>query len=586
MYFCLQKTMSMRHFYIFLTVLIGSVPAFSQVTAIVSEGLFQIDETRNLILVNQDLEGINAQNSGSYFSKIELDKLYNLSENVVEFEYGVSYEVTDPATSENYKLNFTKLPIISIVTEYEIVDEPRVPAHFFMSEPDGNITDEFIGIEYRGGFSQSFPKKSMRIEFVTEEGGDEEKDVSLLGLREDGDWNIQAMFNEPLRFNNVVSFEIWDEINTLYYAAEEPEAINGVRMKYVEVFLKGGYMGVYGLGERVDRKQLKLKKIKNGLMKGELYKGVNWDYATLFLSAPSYNNNSDYWAGFELQYPKPEEMIDWKNLHDFISFAVESSNEEFYSEYENRLVSDNFIDYYIFLNLLRAGDNTGKNIFLAKYTTDEPYFIVPWDLDGTFGIWWDGSQTGTVDDNLSNNLYERLIADCTEGGFSERMKNRWAVLRQNEITFDHISGKFQQKIDYLSENGAYEREYTRWHGNGWYYFPEGDPTDFIQEKSDYFNGWLQDRLDYLDVYFPTLCPSMGTVENQKSLISVYPNPVFNELTVNSEKSDRFKIFGLSGQKVMEGTLVPGINKFDFSGFAPGVYLLISEKGEKVKILKK
>lgn len=145
-----------------------------------------------------------------------------------------------------------------------------------MIETNQSFLEFHIGIQYRGGWSQSLPKKSMEIEFWTDSTGTETVDHSLLGMRSDDDWNLQAMYNEPLRIRSKTSNDLWRMINTLHYQNQEPKAINGIRMKYVELFVNNEYRGLYCLGEKVDRKQLKLKKY-NGNIRGELYKGVSWE---------------------------------------------------------------------------------------------------------------------------------------------------------------------------------------------------------------------------------------------------------------------------------------------------------------------
>jgi hypothetical protein len=79
------------------------------------------------------------------------------------------------------------------------VDEPKVPAMFTMIESDSNTTTSDIGIEIRGGSTQIFSKKSYKIVFRDNALPQNNKDVSLLGMRSDDDWDLQAMANEPLR---------------------------------------------------------------------------------------------------------------------------------------------------------------------------------------------------------------------------------------------------------------------------------------------------------------------------------------------------------------------------------------------------
>ena len=137
----------------------------------------------------------------------------------------------------------------------------------------------------------------------------------------------------------------------------------------------------------MDRKQLRLKKEDDGEIRGELYKGILKDVGVLFTGAPSFDNLEDTWKGYEYDYP---DIIDWTELHKTVSFVVGTDEEMFLESVSSVFDIDNLVNYFIFLNLTRAEDNTGKNIFLAKYDVNEPYFYVPWDLDGIFGMRWDG----------------------------------------------------------------------------------------------------------------------------------------------------------------------------------------------------
>ncbi len=49
-------------------------------------------------------------------------------------------------------------------------------------------------------------------------------------------------------------------------------------------------------------------------------------------------------------------------------------------------------------------------MYIAKYKEDEPYFIVPWDLDATFGRLYSNSiRLTTPNGVLRNRLYTRLL---------------------------------------------------------------------------------------------------------------------------------------------------------------------------------
>ncbi|MEZ5037196.1 MAG: CotH kinase family protein [Chitinophagales bacterium] len=565
----LRNILKVRLFVILSLFFFNSLNA--QSTILIPNGQFQIDYSKQLIVSNFNILAINSTLEEA-FNKIQLDKIYTFSAPISSVEIGKSYPIKDEE-GHRYQLFFTELPLIHITTNNIIVDEPRRFASFFMAESNGMIVNEHIGIEYRGASSQNYPKKSLRIEFWADSTGEETKDVRLLGMREDDDWNLQAMYNEPLRFNNVVSFDLWQQIDTLYYIKKEQKAVNGVNMKYAEVFINNEYRGVYGVGERVDRSQLKLKKFKDDEIRGELYKGSDWTDAVLMNKAPVYDNSKALWAGFEYEYPDAEEIIDWENLYNLISFVEKSSDEEFYLAYPDKMVVDNLVNYFIFLNLTYAADNTGKNLYIAKYDKNEPYFYVPWDLDGTFGLFWDGSNHNNTTGLLSNNLYNRLLKDCSENGFVEKLKSRWKFLRTQVITYENITQMFEKQMEYLSRNGIYQREELAWNK---YIYPK---TQYA-----YTTNWLKLRLNNLDSFFSQDCKGFDFKDNIPYSFILFPNPTSSLLNIQSEISDEFYIYDINGIVLKSGYISTGLNIIDVSDLKCGIYFFKPLKSNPNKFI--
>ena len=212
-----------------------------------------------------------------------------------------------------------QIPSIHITTEQEIVDEPKVPALFTFTDTDGQSWTKDIGIEIRGGFSQVLPKKTYDIEFWDDPTGEESVDVTFGDLREDDDWVLDAMYNEPLRINSFITHKLWLEMNELYYRDLEPEAKSGADVMYVEVSVNGEYNGIYMLSEEIDRKQLKLRRNEGENILGELYKGYAWDDAVLYNNPDATPNNaSSTWSGFEYRYLSLNIQISWKTHIDYI----------------------------------------------------------------------------------------------------------------------------------------------------------------------------------------------------------------------------------------------------------------------------
>jgi spore coat protein H len=527
----------------------------------VGPSMYQIDHTNHIILVNQSTQQLNEQ-SDLQAESILLDKVYSFTEAVDSITTDKKYLVTDK--KEVYTLYFTQLPIIHLKTRHQIVDEPRVHATFTMTEKSGKVTTSDIGIEIRGGFSQVYPKKSYRIAFSEDSTGMVGKDVSLLGMRSDDDWNLQALYNEPMRARSKSANELWQEVHQIYYKESEPEATNGIRMEYAELFLNNEYRGLYTVGERMDRKQLKLKKY-DGKVKGELYKSSAYTEATSFARALPYNNELEEWDGFEMEYP--DEIVEWKNLHDFVNFTATSTDAVFYKEYKSRFHLKNAVDYFIFLNLLRATDNTAKNLYIAKYKSGEPYYFVPWDLDGVLGTNWLGAQDTVTNDILSNHFYDRLLRDYSEDGFRATLKSRWNELRESIITKEHILEKVQTNQNYLADNAVYDREQMIWL-----------TFDANPAQNDYMAGWLTNRLKFLDGYFNQPYAVLASTPRAKTTLgfSVYPNPAENQVNLAFERpitGGAVSVQTLSGKVVLQQSVSGQQTEVMVNTLPAGLYLL-------------
>ncbi|OUJ71895.1 CotH kinase family protein [Hymenobacter crusticola] len=544
--------------------------AFAGNTITISPNFYHIDNKQHIIVINKKVEDVNAD-ADELRTHLVLDKDYIFVEPPLLVNTASSYQVK--FQNITYTTYFTQLPIVHVDTDNEIVDSPSVLAKFLMSEASGTITESNLGIEIRGSYSQTLPKKSYELSFWTDTKGDDSRDVRLLNMRTDNKWNLQALYNEPLRVNSKVANTLWQNIHQIYYKDKEPEAKNGIDMAYVELFLNNEYKGLYALSERIDRKQLKLKKYNNGIV-GELYKASNWGPAILFTGLPAFDNSSLTWGGFE--YKHPEEKIDWTNLYNFIDFVENSSDQFFYSQYKAKFNLKNAVDYYIFLNLIRAVDNTEKNLYIAKYKTNEPYYYIPWDLDGTFGNNWFGSKDNITNDIRTNEFYKRLTKDNSPSGFNETLYKRWEELRATVITEKYILDKFKEQQDYLLNNNIYQREHLVW-----------DSFTYDDTYAEYTATWLRSRLAYLDGAFSkTSTVLKSSVGKQSATVSIYPNPANDFLFIETEGLPyEVLIQDMNGRMLLKTTLNGTLNKVALNSLARGLYVVTVKNSRTLKTEK-
>lgn len=468
----------------FAVILFVSTSCAQEITA--DKGSFGIDKENGIIVWYQNDLGSQSIKSITFDTEYSLDDDSKLSYNVAISVKG----------DKAYKLYITKLPIIHLsMDEAGLNSSDKIAGKFSYYDTEQYL-ESSIGIRHRGNLSLSFAKKSFDLELWKDATTKESVDAQFLNMRSDDDWILDAMFNEPLRLRSFVATNIWNDIHQPYYALQEPKAKSGFDAAYVEVFKNDSYYGIYQLMESVDRKQLQVKKNEGKVINGRIYRAESYQGGPDFTKAPAeYENAFPRWIGWENYYPYIDYTSDFEDLFQFQQLVVNSSDADFKTKIADEFVLNNAIDYFIFVNAIRATDNLGKNYSLAKYDKNEPYFIVPWDLDGTFGVIQAGKQINTTDDVLTNGLFKRLIAQNPDN-YNSKLKARWVLLRTGILKSENLISNFENLYDRFTDELIYEREFKVW---------QNDLNKTANEDHyKYLEAWLAKRLDYLDDYFKSL----------------------------------------------------------------------------------
>ncbi|MGB3798844.1 MAG: CotH kinase family protein [Lewinella sp.] len=516
-----------------------------------------LDTGAAFLLVQTDLDELAAVPDGLRVG----DMAYSFHTTPESLSYRATYGAVS-ATGDSVNIAFTSLPLVQVKSFYELNNETKVPALISYADDQQRMSGT-VGIEYRGGFSLGFPKKSLDLEFWNNATNRESVDVQFTGLREDDDWVLDALYNEPMRINAYVAHNLWLDWHTPYYADREPEARSGAGVRFVELFFMGAYHGVYLLSEQVDRKQLKLKKLKDDQLRGELYKGVSWSDATLFKGQPARpGRGEETYAGWELKHPDADDLIDWNPLYNMLGFVSTASDDEFTANIGDRFHLGNLIDYMLYINVAALFDNTGKNAYLARYDQPEPYFFVPWDLDGSFGNVYDGTRSDFGDIWLTNGLLDRLIA-LNPSNFNQNLCNRYQTLRSGLLATDSLLKRIDEAHRLLENNGVFEREGQRWKN-----------TRYDAEEILYMKNFLTDRMTYLDDYACLLSSIPGDV-GAGHFVQIFPNPAADYLTVRVGflQPTPYRILDLAGRTVRSGQLQAAEEQLDLSGLRPGIYFM-------------
>ncbi|MFV0420503.1 MAG: CotH kinase family protein [Dysgonomonas sp.] len=399
-------------------------------------------------------------------------------------------------------LNITGLPLVSINAPQGIVDSPKHPCDMIIIDPKGRTNGNKVyyethaGIEWRGSGALRYVKKAYGFK-LWEDGTETSKDASLLGLREDNNWILDAMWLDKARMRNRVLFDIWNEFSKPYYIASEPKAENGTHGYLVEVFLDGKYHGLYALSDKLDRKQLKLKK--EG---GYLYKVTGWSDECLLRGITSpYNNNSLVWNEVEMDYPDEIGKVEFKYYNNLIKFVTETTPQEFSAKFEEVIDMASMVDHFLYTNLFYGYDNIGRNTYWAIYDVNKSEKMIPliWDLDGTLGRTWDrqiedpegGFLIYSRHNGSSYKIYKRILTD-NPADIKAKIKARWAQIKNGPLSPANMNSKLEYYGNQQVRSGAEQREINRWVGSEQYDF------DNVMLEVAYIKDWYAKRWAKMD----------------------------------------------------------------------------------------
>lgn len=405
---------------------------------------------------------------------------------------------TNIESGKRYPLNdayitFTFLPILHIVGEFGYdYQEGTVSLYMPNGEKKQNMNAQ---LKWRGFTTNIADKHKRNYKIKLSE------DTQLLNLRKDNVWILDAGQADLFRLRNRIATELWNDMaHEPYYSEREPNALSGVRGQMVELFLNDEYRGVYCLTENMDRKEMKLKKYNNttGEIRGGLWKSEGYGYSLMWDCTELYDNTKKTWNVFEAKYPDVDNVgeTDYSTLWNAIHFVVNSSDETFNTEVAEYFDLPVIIDYYIFLNVLNAFDNVGKNMFWAVYdkTNNKKLTLAVWDLDLTVGSVLNKEWISPeYEININMNLIERLRRLNTDH-FNERCLQRYKELRNNVLSTDSIIARYTNYYDDLKSSGAAEREQAKWSGDSDINY---QTLNFKNEYA-YICEWIEKHMLYLD----------------------------------------------------------------------------------------
>ena len=233
---------------------------------------------------------------------------------------------------------------------------------------------------------------------------------------------------------------------------------------------------------------------------------------------------------------------------------------------------------------LGFGKIFSDHMFLMNYNiSDKDYgqlmTLAPWDLDGTWGRRWDGSNNTTAatsdfdgmvwqHEHGQLGLFHRLQQTAgTQKAWEESLAERNADLRPTAFNPDSLKLRFTSYYDLMYESGAVRRETRRW--------AESDKPADITTDVRYITRWIDTRIATLDKkygYDPTT--EVG-IDSPAAPDYTAATGGKNAIHITATRPTTIHIYNVSGKLVRRAEVKAGATVIE--NLAPGVYLVGKNK---------
>lgn len=397
-------------------------------------------------------------------------------------------------------------------------DMPYVNGTMKLTDTEGKVVEMPAKFKTRGATAQDYlMKPSLNMKLRTSDYT-EEADSALLGMRSCSSWILDAMAIDRICMRNRVAFDIWNEFSRLPYETNF-DGRNGTEGRFIEVYINDEYYGIYCLSDRINRKLLDLKKVKeldDGTMqvRGVLYKSGTQS----ILDQNDAGYNEDYTAcvvewhnAWELTFPEDyASPAVWKPLQDAI---LRGTNVAYIKKY---FFLENLADFQLHVMALAIADNWGnKNHFLSvrninkDINAEDPddanrrrFVITPWDLDTSLGGNYIGAcYNGNYEEFPLEIFYKNapypisfLIGNAE---YQAILKQRWIEGRKGAFSMKNVNKKLETYRDLFIKSGAWQRMIDR------FGVTSSGPmlvADLAKEIG-LIEKWYENRFHEMDAYF-------------------------------------------------------------------------------------
>ena len=365
----------------------------------------------------------------------------------------------------------TSTKIYKTITPYDLDmpivelngDLSRASGSSYISVPftysDGELSfSANADLRIQGASSAGYAKKNYSIKLY-DENGNKNKVKLKDGWGKQFKYCLKANWVDYSQARNVVSGQLYGDVIASRDVVDEltdlPSggAIDGFP---VVIFSNGKFLGLYTLNIPKDKWMFDMDDSDE--KNQAIVMAVTWNNEVAMRSPLVYYPNMNWTgtSGWELEFASNEDsLIDnnttWvaESLAALTDFVINNDGEAFRNGIHNYADVDKCIDSMLFTFFICADDNISENILWATYDGVH-WFSSMYDMDGTWGLEWNGNLTFKDGNTHLINILEdttwfryNLMWQKLYLNFYDEIVERYWELRESVYTMEHITKRFE-----------------------------------------------------------------------------------------------------------------------------------------------
>ena len=368
------------------------------------------------------------------------------------------------------------------------------------------VTSGYMSYSVQGNSSRNYSKINFKVKFYADPEGKQKLKLKLRpSWAADSKYNIKANWIDATQARNIVNarlvtqaasitpLENPDQTSDLYKAPHLGQ-MDGFP---IEVYFNGDFYGLCSFNLKKDDKSFGMDEDNP---KHEVI-SVEKSYDA-FADPKATVDGKDY--SVEIHDAASDTLK--ANFTKFVDFINKSSDEDFKAHLQDYIDVHSVINEMLFGAFSTEYDYYAKSILLATWNDGAYFYMVPYDLDSTWGLDWNGSEINGSD--LWFRLTLALEGDKRAGAvgqyangnkllsrvftlFKPEIKQQGLKLRSSVWSTANILDEFKRYIDSIPQD-IYLKEQQRWSK-----LPSVKITDYAQiqrsviERSNDIDNFLE-----------------------------------------------------------------------------------------------